>query len=144
MVLLITLLKWFRSYSHNRQQYVLLNGCCSTPKKLEIGDPQGSILGPLLFYIYINDIKEACKKCIPILYADDTGFVSSLCSFYDDKDRYDINEIDEISRDINDELSCVQEWFDINKLSLNASKTKYMIFHYRQRNIDEFFFLTSE
>ena len=90
---------------------------------------------PFIFDIYMNDIKEACKKFIPILYADDTGLVSSLCSFYDDKDKYDINEI---SRDINDELSCVQEWLDINKLSLNVSKTKYMIFHHRQRNIDEF------
>ena len=83
----------------------------------------------------MNDIKEACKKFIPILYADDNGLVSSLCSFYDDKDKYDINEI---SRDINDELSCVQEWLNINKLSLNVSKTKYMIFDHRQRNIDEF------
>ena len=83
----------------------------------------------------MNDIKEACKKFIPILYADDTGLVSSVCSFYDDKDKYDINEI---SRDINDELSCVQEWLNINKLSLNVSKTKYMIFHHRQSNIDEF------
>ena len=130
-----TPLKWFRSYLHNRQQYVFFNGCCSTPKTLETGVPQGSILGPLLFLIYMNDIKEACKKFIPILYADDTGLVSSLCSFYDDKDKYDINEI---SRDINDELSCVQEWLNINKLSLNVSKTKYMIFHHRQRNIDEF------
>ena len=130
-----TPLKWFRSYLHNRQQYVFFNGCCSTPKTLETGVPQGSIPGPLLFLIYMNDIKEACKKFIPILYADDTGLVSSLCSFYDDKDEYDINEI---SRDINDELSCVQEWLNINKLSLNVSNTKYMIFHHRQRNIDEF------
>ena len=87
------------------------------------------------FLIYMNDIKVACKKIIRILYADDTGFVSSLCYFYDDKDIYDINEI---SRDINDELSCVQKWLDINKLSLTVSKTKYMIFHHRQCNIGEF------
>ena len=88
---------------------------------------------------FILDIYEwyqrSLQKIIPILYADDTGLVSSLCSFYDDKDKYDINEM---SRDINDELSCVQEWLNINKLSLNVSKTEYMIFHHRQRNIDEF------
>ena len=83
----------------------------------------------------MNDIKKACKTFIPIIYADDTGLVGSLCSFYDDKDKYDINEM---SKDIIDELSCVQEWLNINKLSLNVSKTKYMIFHHRQRNIDEF------
>ena len=69
----------------------------------------------------MNDIKEACKQFIPILYVDDTGLVNSLCSFYDDKDKYDINEI---CRDINDGLSCIQEWLNINKLSVNVSKTK--------------------
>ena len=126
--------KWFSSYLHNRQQYVFFNGCYSVPKTLETGVPQGSILGPLLFLIYMNDIKEACKTFIPILYADDTGLVSSLCSFYQD----DKLNICEISRNINDELSCVQEWLNVNKLSLNVSKTKYMIFHHRQRKIDEF------
>ena len=82
----------------------------------------------------MNDIKEACKTFIPILYADDTGLVSLLCSFYED----DKLNICEISRNINDELSCVQEWLNVNKLSLNVSKTKYMIFHHRQRKIDEF------
>ena len=53
---------WFRSYLHNRHQYVFFNGCCSTPKTLETGVPHGSILGPLLFLIYMNDIKEACKN----------------------------------------------------------------------------------
>ena len=91
--------------------------------------------GPFMFLIYMNDIKEACKKSIPIPYADDTGLVSSLCSFYDDNDKY---EIYEISRDINAEFYCVQEWLNINKLSLNVSKTKYMIFHHRQHNIDVF------
>ena len=107
-----------------------------SPKRWRLGSLGDPSSGPFYFwYIYMNNIKEACKKFIPILYADDTGLVSSLCSFYDDKDKYDINEI---SRDINDELSCVQEWLNINKLSLNVSKTKYMIFHHRQRNIDEF------
>ena len=78
-------------------------------------------------------ISKMLAKIIPILYADNTGIVSSLCSCYDDKDKYDICEI---SRDISDELSCVQEWLNINKLSLNMFKTKYMIFHHRQRNVD--------
>ena len=127
-------LKWFSSYSHNRQQYVFFNGCYSMPKTLEKGVPQGSILGPLLFLIYINDIKEAFKTFIPILYADDTGLVSSLCSIYQD----DKLNIGEISRNIDDELFCVQVWLNVNKLSLNVPKTKYLIFHHRQRKIEEF------
>ena len=130
-----TPLKWFESYLHNRQQHVFFNGCYSTPKTLETGVPQGSILGPLLFLIYMNDLKEACNRFFPILYADDTGLVSSLCSFLHDED---VSNTCEISRNINDELYCVQEWLNVNRLSLNVSKTKYMIFHHRQRKIDGF------
>ena len=83
----------------------------------------------------MNDLKEACNRFFPILYAYDTGLVSSLCSFLHDKD---VSNICEISRNINDELYCVQEWLNVNILSLNVSKTKYMIFHRRQRKIDEF------
>ena len=130
-----TPLKWFWSYLHNRQQHVFFNGCYSTPKTLETGVPLGSILGPLLFLIYMNDLKEACNRFFPILYADDTGLVSSVCSFLHDKD---VSNICEISRNINDELYSVQKWLNVNRLSLNVSKTKYMIFHHRQRKIDEF------
>ena len=65
------------------------------------------------------------QQIFPILCADDTGLVSSLCSFIYDKD---VSDICEISRNINGELYCVQEWLNVNKLSLNVSKTKYMIF----------------
>ena len=75
------------------------------------------------------------QQIFPILYADDTGLVSSLCSFLHDED---VSNTCEISRNINDELYCVQEWLNVNRLSLNVSKTKYMIFHHRQRKIDEF------
>ena len=83
----------------------------------------------------MNDLKEACNRFFPILYADDTGLVSSLCSFLHDED---VSNTYEISRNINDELYCVQEWLNVNRLSLNVAKTKYMIFHNRQRKIDEF------
>ena len=135
-----TPLKWFESYLHNRQQHVFFNGCYSTPKTLETGVPQGSILGPLSFLIYMNDLKESCNRFFPILYADDTGLVSSLCSFLHDQD---VSNTCEISRNINDELYCVQEWLNVNRLSLNVSKTKYMIFHHRQRKLMSSF-LTSE
>ena len=117
-----TPLKWFESYLHNRQQHVFFNGCYSTPKTLETGVPQGSILEPLLFLIYMNDLKETCNRFFPVLYADDTGLVSSLCSFLHDED---VSNTCEISRNINDELYCVQEWLNVNRLSLNVSKTKY-------------------
>ena len=83
----------------------------------------------------MNDLKEACNRFFPILYADDTGLVSSLCSFPHDED---ISNTCEISRNFNDELYCVQEWLNVYRLSLNVSKTKYMIFHHRQQKIDGF------
>ena len=126
-------LKWFESYLHNRQQRVFFNGCDSTLKSLETGVPHGSIFGPLSFLINMNDLKEACNRFFPILYAADTGLVSSLCSFPRDKDVWNICEI---SRNINDELYCVQEWLNVNRLSLDVSKTKDMIFHHRQQKND--------
>jgi hypothetical protein len=128
-------LKWFQSYLNDRQQFVCFDGHLSASKTLETGVPQGSILGPLLFLIYVNDLHEACENFIPILYADDTGLVSSLCSFCIDKKSMNPSIT---SVNINKELEYIQEWLAINQLSLNVSKTKFMIFHHRQRNISNF------
>ena len=76
-----TPLLWFKSYLSNRSQYVSFNGKCSTLLPLTCGVPQGSILGPLLFIIYVNDMHKASSKFDSILYADDTSLVSSLCLF---------------------------------------------------------------
>ena len=96
--------------------------------------PRGSILGLLLFIIYMNDIHNASTKFHAISFADDTNWTSALCSF-------DVNIDDncnrmQLSADINKELKNIQVWLEMNKLSRNVTKTKFIIFHHKQRNIE--------
>ena len=67
--------KWFESYLTNRKQFVSINGFQSNEVIMEFGVPQGSILGPLLFLIYINDLNNATKFCTTRLFADDTSLL---------------------------------------------------------------------
>ena len=76
-----TALQWFKSYLTERQQYVEYQDACSSTRELETGVPQGSVLRPLLFFIYVNEIHTVSKKLNFILYADDTTLNSPLCSF---------------------------------------------------------------
>ena len=76
-----TPLNRFARYLHNRKQFVDYEGTLSNTVLMTTGVPQGSILGPLLFIIYMNDIREASKNFKTILYADDTNLISPLCSF---------------------------------------------------------------
>ena len=111
-----TSLSWFQSYLSNRKQFVTYDGVSSSVKTIRCGVPQGSILGPLLFLIYINDLFNACSKCLPILFADDTNlFVSG----------YDLSSINAI---LSEELAELSVWLKVNKLSLNIKKTHFMIF----------------
>ena len=127
-------LKWFQSYLSNRTQYVEFDGCKSTYLPVTTGVPQGSVLGPLLFIIYMNDIYFASDKFNAILFADDTNLLSTLCSF-DISIQQNIN-LRTLSMNINDELQKIHTWLAINKLSLNVKKTKFMLFHHRRRNIE--------
>ena len=83
----------------------------------------------------MNDIHNASSKFHFIIYADDTNLTSPLCSFNSSLSLKDI-DIDAMSKHINTELGQIQEWLNINKLTLNVSKTKFMLFHHSQRAID--------
>ena len=130
-----TPLKWFESYLHGRKQYVDFDGIHSNTAYIGTGVPQGSILGTLLLIIYMNDIHMASQHFNVILYADDTNLISPLCSFNSSL-RINKESIEHVSDQINTELGNIQEWLNINKLSLNVKKTKFMIFHHYQRNIN--------
>lgn len=114
-------LKWFQSYLWNRQQIVLVNNTKSDVENISHGVPQGSVLGPLLFLIYINDITKASSLFKYILFADDSTL---SVAFPPDIINYIIPEI-------NFELQNINKWLNSNKISLNADKTKYTIFSYR-------------
>ena len=91
-------------------------------------------LKALIFLLYVNDIHLASNKFNPILYADDTTLVGPLCSF---KYTRKINDFNNISNHINAELVEMSDWIFSNKLSQNAPKTKYMLFHFPQRRITD-------
>ena len=121
-----TALSWFTSYLSNRKQFVEIDDAKSTITDVNTGVPQGSILGPLLFIIYMNDINTVSEKFEFVLYADDTSLTTTICTFNLD------NDVKHLSNNINNELALVNDWLVANKLSLNIGKTKFMIFHYPQ------------
>ena len=110
-------LDWFHSYLCNRTQCVQIDDSLSSPLPVTTGVPQGSILGPLLFILYVNDICSVSNRFYPILYADDTTLISTLCVF----DPITGNN-DDRSIAINRELGIINTWLEANKLSLNATK----------------------
>ena len=110
-------LKWFTSYLNNRKQLISYGERkYSNRNIINCGVPQGSILGPLLFLLYVNDLCNASNALKPIMFADDTNLFISA------------NNIKELFRIMNKELKSIQNWFNANKLSLNAGKTKYSFF----------------
>jgi hypothetical protein len=119
-------LKLLTSYLSNRHQYVKFNKSESTLQSIAKGVPQGSIMGPLLFNIYVNDFPKATNFFHFIMYADDTTL---FCNYF----RNHKSNL-EISNEINYELNRVSKWINANKLSLNTNKTKFMLFYQPQGN----------
>ena len=113
----------FREYLSGRHQYVDYNDAKSETKSVSIGVPQGSILGPLLFLIYINDLPSVTPIFHMLMYVDDTTLYCNL------------NGVNSEVK-INNELSKISEWLSSNKLSLNIKKTKFMVFHTPQRRVN--------
>ena len=113
------ILEWFKSYLSNRELYVSVDGEVSSNYKLSYGVPQGSVLGPVLFLLYINDIINSSNKFHFSMFADDTALILKI-----DRESYD--------ETIRLELLKVMKWFDANMLLLNVDKTKYLYFgpHY--------------
>ena len=106
-------LKLISSYLENRQQFVEFRNTKSSILQISTGVPQGSILGPLLFLIYINDFPSASSYFNCIMYADDTTLYSNINSPKEN------NIIRLTETKINTELAKINEWLKINKLSLN-------------------------
>ena len=110
-------LQWFKSYLTDRKQYVSVCGNTSEILEIKCGVPQGSVLGPLLFLLYINDLAKVSKKLTFFLFADDRNVY------------YESSNILDIQKTVNKELRKVRKWLEANRLALSIDKTNFVIFH---------------
>lgn len=109
-------LRWFQSYLSDRRQRVKFKNSVSDPLSVIHGVPQGTVLGPLLFLLYVNDIVGAVKGCNIELFADDTMIYLAGA------------DLDRMRRVVNDDLEGLFKWLCHNKLSVNALKSKFCVF----------------
>ena len=110
------------NYFSNRQQYVTYKNCRSPLLPVDYGVPQGSIVGPVLFIIFINDIVKSDTDSSLILFADDTSiFLHDRCP-------------QTLIARANRSLCNVQSWLNKNRLTLNKQKTQYIVFRHKQRS----------
>ena len=112
---------WFKSYLNNRTQKCVVNGSLSKVCSLGCGVPEGTILGPLLFLIYINDLPNCVSFCQPRMYAGDTHLTHSSADLHS------------VQSSLNRDLSNIHKWLLCNKLTLNTTKTEFMLIGSRQK-----------
>ena len=115
-------LNWFTSYLSYRKQYVSVIGHTSECLKTPCGVPQGSILGPLLFLIYINDLPNVSKHLLFYLFADDTNIY------------FEAKDLGALQRIMSRELRHVKKRLEADKLALNIEKTNFVVFHSLLKN----------
>ena len=108
-------LEWFNSYLTNRYQFVYINGVLSEQDMIKCGVPQGSILGPLLFLIYINDLSNTTDFATTTMYADDTNMTFTACS------------VEGLRHEMSADIEKLKQWLCANKLTMNILKTEYML-----------------
>ena len=111
---------WFHNYLSGRTQSVSVNGSYSDTSDLSVGVPQGSVLGPILFIVFINDLLGVVPHCKIVLYADDTSLFFA---------RRNIQAIQSV---LQEDLTAVGEWFSLKSLLVNYGKTNVMLFGPKQ------------
>ena len=111
------LVNWFRSYLSQRNQIVNIANCISDPLPLSVGVPQGSILGPVLFTLYVNDLLSVPKHCQAMGYVDDTKIFLGLPP----------SQISDAVIALNKDLSHIATWCCMNSLLINPDKTKLLV-----------------
>jgi Reverse transcriptase (RNA-dependent DNA polymerase)/Endonuclease-reverse transcriptase len=121
-----TALNFFESYLSNRKQHCRYAGVCSGNVENELGVPQGTVIGPLLFILYINDIISSVLVSRLLLFADDTLITLSGDSVRD------------LEEQLNTDLSSLSKWLNFNKLKLNVEKSKFMVITNKKINKNEF------
>ena len=116
-------LDWIKSYMVNIKQYDMYNDNSSDIRSITCGVPQGSILGPLLFLLYVNDLPNISDILFTIMFADDTSmFING-------------NDLKAMETQLNSELKEVSIWLQVNKLSLNAEKSCFIVLNLSRNRI---------
>ena len=115
---------WFKSYLSSHDQYVSINGSDGGLTTMNCSIPQGSVLAPLLFLLYINNLNQVIKFCKVHHFADDTNF---LCLS---------KSIKKLNKLVNADLKHLVNWLNANKISLNIKKTEMVIFKSKQKKLE--------